>query len=65
MKLPCMIDLDIFGAKDFVNTAIRTYGKSKDYNQLALTVHCTDEHGAKFDIVQFHNNRSVVHFMSA
>jgi hypothetical protein len=60
-----MIDLEIFGAKDFVNNVIAKYGKSRDYNQLAITVHCETETGDKFTIVQFWNNRSVAHFMSA
>lgn len=65
MKIPCVIDLDIYGAKEFVNRAIKAYGKSRDYNNLAMTVNCEDELGNSFAIVQFYNNRRAVHFMSA
>lgn len=64
MKIPCSINLERFGALEFVNNAIKHYGKRKDFNQLALTVHCETETGDKFTIVQFWNNRSVAHFMS-
>lgn len=64
MKLPCVIDMDIPGAKTFVQKAIDTYGTSRDINELAITVRCVDEAGKPFEIVQFHNSRSLVHFLS-
>lgn len=65
MKIPAIIDLDQFGAVAFVNNAIKAYGQSKDINELAITVHCKDEQGNRFDIVQFHRSRNRAHFLSA
>lgn len=64
MKLPCVIDLQKQGALDFVNNAIKAYGKSQDVNNLARIVDCQDENGTKFEIVQFFNNKRLVHFLS-
>lgn len=64
MKIPAIIDLDKPGARDFVNNAVKVYGKSQNVNQLALTVHCKDDTGQGFQIVQFHNSRGRVHFLS-
>lgn len=64
MKLPCVIDLQKHCALDFVNNAIKTYGKSQDVNNLARTVNCQDENGTKFEIVQFFNNKQLAHFLS-
>ncbi len=64
MKLPCVINLERHGALTFVNNAIKIYGKSQDVNNLARTIFCEDEAGTKFEIVQFFNNKQMVHFLS-
>ena len=65
MKIPFVMQIDADQrAKAFVNRAIETFGKSRNINELALTVHCVDDVGTKFDIVQFHRTRSVIHFLS-
>ncbi len=65
MKLPFVIDLDGFNNKELVNDCIQNYGISQDYNELAMTVLCKDLNGTYFEIVQFHNNRHLVHFLSS
>lgn len=51
--------------KDSVNRFIARYGVSRSYNDLAMTINCKDESGFAFCLVQFWNNRSVLHVMSA
>lgn len=65
MKLPFVIGLDISNNKELVNDCIQDYGISRDYNELAMTILCKDLNGTYFEIVQFHNNRRLVHFLSS
>lgn len=64
VKLPASFDLDVPGCKDWIDRVISLYGRSKDINDLAITVICTDTQGERFEIVQFHSNRRIVHFLS-
>lgn len=61
MKIPCCIDLQYH--KSVAQEIINTYGHSRDVNQLASVVHCKDDNGTSFDLVQFHNNRRYMHVM--
>lgn len=61
MNLPCKVNLDRFAAQSFIDTAIRKYGISREYNDETLTVHCADKTGTKFDIVQFHSDERTVY----
>lgn len=61
MKYGDVFDLDKKGAKEFVNHVIEAYGKSKNINELALSVLCETEHGQQFELCQFHNSRRFVH----
>lgn len=64
MKIPCIIDLCNPGAKDWINKIIADHGNSRDYNELAMTVYCKDDVGTKFEVVQFHRTRHLVHILS-
>ena len=60
-KLPFHVDLD--RSKDAVKRVISECCYAWDVNPLAIVYHCRKD-GAAFDILQFHNNRRVAHFMS-
>ena len=64
MKLPFVVDLDVANNKELVNDCIQNYGISRNYNELAMTVLCKDLNGTYFEIVQFHSNRRLAHFLS-
>lgn len=64
IKIPSVIDLRLGNNKAIINELIETCGKSKDINQLALTVHCVTDSGHPFEIVQFHNRRHTVDILS-
>ena len=49
--------------KQFVDEIIRRFGVSKSINEIALSVQCIGDAGKKFELVQFHNNRGVVHVL--
>jgi len=57
--------IDLRRNKEAVNRFIAKYGVSRSYNDLAMTINCKDEGGFAFCLVQFWNNRSVLHVMSA
>lgn len=56
--------IDLNRNKESVNRFIARYGVSRSYNELAMSIHCKDEVGYTFCLVQFWNNRSVLHVMS-
>lgn len=47
--------------KRFVDEIIRRFGVSKSINELAMSVQCIGDAGKRFELLQFHNNRSIVH----
>jgi len=63
MKIPSVFNITYSGRKQ-IDRIILAHGKSKEINELALTVHCVDDAGMPFDVVQFHRTRHLVHFLS-
>ena len=60
VKIPTVIDLRKYGAKDFVQKIIDTYGKSRNVNEIGLEIHCITETGQKFQLLQFNRSRHLV-----
>ena len=60
MKIPSVIDLRNYGAKDFVQKIIDTYAKSRNVNEIGLEITCEDDVGNKFHLLQFHSSRHLI-----
>jgi len=62
LKTGDRIDIEYNPAnKQFVDDVIRCFGVCKSVNELALSVQCIGDTGKRFELLQFHNNRSIVH----
>lgn len=63
MKLGEKYNLNHGNNKIIIEKTINACGVSKSINELAISYHCIDSQGTKFDLVQFHNNRQIIHCM--
>lgn len=64
MKIGDIIDLDVPGNKEQVQTLIDEQGIAKDINQIATTIICRDLNGVTFELVQFWSSRRFIRVCS-